>query len=95
MMARTQIALDNEIQRQAHRRASELGISFAEYVRTLVRRDLARPVADANVACIFDLGSSGVSNGVSDIARNKASMIAEAFQSAHRDSRQGQDLTAA
>lgn len=91
MMARTQIALDNELQRQAHRRASELGISFAEYVRTLVRRDLARPVADANVACIFDLGSSGGS----DIARDKASMIAEAFQSARRDSRQGQDLTAA
>ena len=79
MMARTQIALENEMQRRAHQRASDLGVSFAEYVRQLVTRDLARPEAVANIACVFDLGSSGGS----DIARNKDSMIAETFQSAH------------
>jgi hypothetical protein len=79
MMARTQIALENEMQRRAHQRASDLGVSFAEYVRQLVTRDLARPEAVANIACVFDLGSSGGS----DIARNKDSMIAEAFQSAY------------
>lgn len=75
MMARTQITLESEVQRQVQRRASELGISFAEYVRRLVARDLARPQTHAAVDCIFDLGSSGES----DIAREKDSMIAEAY----------------
>ena len=79
MMARTQIALENETQRRARQRASDLGVSFAEYVRRLVTRDLARPEATTNIACVFDLGSSGGS----DIARNKDSMIAEAFLAAH------------
>jgi len=81
MMARTQIALDNEIQRRARQRAGDLGVSFAEYVRSLVRRDLARPEATADASCVFDLGcSSG-----SDIAGNKDSMIAEAFQASRRN----------
>jgi hypothetical protein len=83
MMARTQVALGTEIQQRARQRASDLGVSFSEYVRRLVTRDLARPEATANVACVFDLGSSGGS----DIARNKDSMIAEAFQAAYGDPR--------
>jgi len=47
-----------------------------------------RPEAIADVSSLFDLGSSGGSN----IARNKDSMIAEAFQSAHPRLRQGQDI---
>ena len=35
-MSRTQITLEKELQKQAHRRASEMGVSFAEYVRRLV-----------------------------------------------------------
>lgn len=81
MMARTQIALENELQRRARRRAGDLGVSFAEYVRRLVARDLSRPVVIPDVACVFDLGSSGGS----DIARNKRTMIADAFQSARRN----------
>jgi hypothetical protein len=79
MMVRTQITLQSELQRQARRRASEMGLSLAEYVRRLVARDLARPEQKADVSCIFDLGSSGGSN----IAKNKDAMIAEAFSSFH------------
>lgn len=78
MMARTQITLETEIQRRARRRASELGVSMAEYVRRLVARDLAGPPASADPAAIFDLGHSDGS----DVAARKDTMIAEAFSSA-------------
>ena len=75
MMVRTQITLDPEIQRRARQRASDLGISLAEYVRRLVVRDLGSASIQADPALVFDLGrSSG-----SDIARNKDQMIAEAM----------------
>jgi hypothetical protein len=80
MMSRTQITLENEVQRRARQRASELGVSLAEYVRRLVARDLARPETAIAVDRIFDLGSSGGAN----IARDKDSMISEAFQSKRR-----------
>ena len=83
MMVRTQITLESELQRQARQRATEIGVSLAEYVRRLVANDLARPTAAADVACIFDLGVSGHS----DIARNKDSMIAEAFHSTRTKAR--------
>lgn len=51
-------------------------------------RDQAGLEAVVDITSIFDLGSSGGSN----IARNKDSMIAEAFQSAHPKLRQGQDI---
>lgn len=85
MMARTQITLENELQRRARQRAGDLGVSFAEYVRRLVARDLSRPAVTTDASCVFDLGSSGGS----DIAREKSSMIAEAFQSARRNPLQG------
>ena len=44
---------------------------------------LIHPDAAPDVAHVFDLGSSGGS----DIARNKDSMIAEAFQAAYGDPR--------
>jgi hypothetical protein len=77
MMVRTQITLESELQRRARRRAGEIGISMAEYVRQLVARDLARPEVRADVSSIFDLGSSGGSN----VAVEKDSMVAEAFGS--------------
>ena len=83
MMSRTQIMLETQFYRRARQRASELGVSLAEYVRRLVARDLAGPQAEVDVTCVFDLGRSGSS----DVAKNKDSMIAEAFQSAHRKSR--------
>ena len=75
MMVRTQITLENDLQRRAQRRASEIGVSFTEYVRRVVARDLASSGNEANVSRIFDLGSSGGS----DIAKNKQSMVAEAL----------------
>jgi hypothetical protein len=80
MIVRTQITLEAELQKRARQRAGEAGVSLAEYVRRLVARDLARPETRADVTCIFDLGVSGGS----DIAKGKDSMIAEAFDSAHR-----------
>ncbi len=83
MMSRTQVTLETQTHRQARRRASELGVSLAEYVRRLVTRDLASPQTQPDVSCVFDLGSSGGSN----IAKNKDAMIADAFHSLRRKSR--------
>jgi len=79
-MSRTQITLESEVQRRARQRASELGVSLAEYVRRLVARDLARPDTTIAVDLVFDLGSSGGAN----IARDKDAMIADAFASKPR-----------
>lgn len=83
MMSRTQVSLEPEIQRRARQRASDLGVSFAEYLRRLVARDLASPKTAVDPASVFDLGSSGGS----DIAQHKGPMIAEAFHAAHKKSR--------
>jgi len=83
MMSRTQISLDPEIQRRVRQRASQMGISLAEYVRRLIATDLGSPRTTANPAVVFDLGASSRS----DIARNKDAMIAEAFASSGGHSR--------
>jgi hypothetical protein len=75
MMARSQISLEPEIQRRARQRASDLGVSLAEYVRRLVARDLGGASVKADPARVFDLGKSSGS----DIAKDKRAMIAEAF----------------
>jgi hypothetical protein len=75
MMSRTQISLDPELQQRARRRAARLGVSFAEYVRRVVARDLEdrrRPAGDPSL--VFALGAS---RGA-DVARDKDTMIAEA-----------------
>lgn len=81
MMSRTQIMLESETHRRARRRAADLGVSLAEYVRRLVARDVAVAVVKADVTSVFDLG--GRSSGA-DIARYKDTMIAEAFSSAKK-----------
>ena len=43
MNARRQITMDPEMQRRAHAKAAELGISFAEYVRRVIANDLGEP----------------------------------------------------
>jgi hypothetical protein len=83
MMAKTQITLETEMQRRARQRASDLGVSLAEYFRRLVARDIACPGTAADVDRIFDLGTSGGS----DIASQKDSMIAKAFQHTRRKPR--------
>lgn len=80
MNARTQITLDPDTQRRAHAKAAELGISFAEYVRRLLAKDLHQPKRKASIATTFDLGESEMPT---DIARNKRSMIDEAVWEDH------------
>lgn len=74
MMVRSQITLDRELQRRARERASQLGISLAEYVRRLVLRDLGEPTCQADPSLVIGLGSSGGSN----IARDKDRLVGEA-----------------
>lgn len=66
-MSRTQIRLDPELQRRVRQRASDMGVSLAEYVRRLVERDLGRSQPGVNPSAVFDLGASGNS----DIANRK------------------------
>ncbi len=83
MMSRTQIMLESEVHRRARRRASDLGVSLAEYVRRLVARDVATSAPKADVTSVFDLGRSAAS----DISRDKDAMIGEAFHMTSRKSR--------
>lgn len=76
---RTQIALDDAVHARVRSKASELGLTMAEYIRRLIERDLegAQPAADPSA--IFALGRSGGS----DIA-NEPSAIADAFAAWHK-----------
>jgi hypothetical protein len=78
MNARTQITMDAEMQRRAHAKAAELGISFAEYVRRLVAHDLGERKPKVDVSVVFDLGAS---DEPTDIARDKDKMLGEAVWS--------------
>ena len=80
MMAKMQITFEPEFQRRARRRASELGVSLAEYIRRLVARDLGNAAAPG---LVFNLGNSGGS----DIAKDKHAMIAQALVSARTSRR--------
>src|SRR4029077_15141372 len=75
MNARTQITMDPELQRRAHAKAAELGISFAEYVRRLVASDLGEPKPKVDISLVFDLGAS---DERTNIARDKDKMIGAA-----------------
>ena len=76
MTTRTQITIEPELRHRAHRRAADQGISFAEYVRRLLRRDLEEPPRPkAAISAIFGLGDSGGS----DIANHKDEYIGEAI----------------
>ena len=77
MMSRTQVSLSPEEHRQARRRASELGISLAEYVRRLVHADLAGPIPVRDPEVLFDLGDSGGS----DVAGQKDAYLSAAVAS--------------
>jgi hypothetical protein len=83
MMSRTQVTLEPEIQRRARQRANDLGVSLAEYVRSLVSRDLGASHKAADPSAVFDLGASGSS----DIAANKGAMIADAIAARRQKSK--------
>ena len=65
------------MQAMAHARASELGISFAEYVRRLLLRDLTEkaPRRKVDISILFDLVDEGPET---NIARDKDKMVGEA-----------------
>ena len=75
-MTRTQLSFERETLKRAKRRAAELGISLAEYVRRLVAEDLRRPTPSADPSVVFDLGGSGGS----DVASEKDAMLGEAME---------------
>ena len=77
MMGRTQISLDSERHAQARARATELGVSLAEYVRQLVDRDVAPSPRTVDRSVVFDLGAGPAT----DIATDKQRMLGEAFGS--------------
>jgi hypothetical protein len=75
MNARVQITIDPEMRRRAREKATELGISFAEYVRRALADSLGKPRPKADISSIFDLGASAEPT---DIARDKDKLIGEA-----------------
>src|SRR5262249_1784360 len=74
MNTRSQITMDPELQRRAHAKAAELGISFAEYVRRLVAQDIGEPRKIADISVLFDLIDEGPPT---HIARDKDTMIGQ------------------
>lgn len=69
---RTQIALNSEQHAQAKRKAAELGISMAAYIRRLIDQDLAaaRPQADLNsIAGLVHSGGSDIAKERHDAVR--------------------------
>ena len=76
MMSRIQISLAPEQAKRAQTRAGQLGVSFAEYVRRLIARDLGQEPGTPDVSAMFNLGDSGGS----DIARDKDEMLGDAFE---------------
>lgn len=75
MSSRTQITLEPELDHRAKRRAQELGISFAEYVRRLIAHDLESRPPHGGVEALFGIGDSGGA----DVAEHKDRYLDEAF----------------
>ena len=84
MPQRTQISLPPEDHRRARARASDLGISLAEYIRRLVARDLHGNRGPAPVEALFALGSSG---DRSDVSTRKDTYVGEAVGTARQPGR--------
>lgn len=75
MNERVQITIDPELRERAQRRANDLGISFAEYVRRVLAGDLGPPRPKPDISVIFDLVTDGP---VTNIAKDKDKMLGEA-----------------
>lgn len=72
---RTQIALSPEQHSSVRRKATELGISMAEYIRRLVDQDLAHPPTKGDLHSIIGLFGSGGS----DISKEKDDAVRAAI----------------
>ena len=73
---RTQIALEAEQHALVKRKAADLGISMAEYIRRLVERDLEKAGLSSDISAIFGIGDSGGSDIAVDRKRATAEAIA-------------------
>jgi hypothetical protein len=82
-MMRTLISLEHELHDRGRKRAEELGLSFAEYVRRLLAKDLGEPRRTVDPSIVFNLGESTGS----DVARDKHRMIGEAVEALHEEKR--------
>lgn len=80
MKVRAQITLPPDLQSKARRKATELGISFAEYIRRVISKDLGGSERPVDVSAVFDLVTSGKPTS---IARDKDKMIGEAVWQDH------------
>lgn len=80
MAQRTQIYLEPEQHRRVKTRAAEMGVSMAEYLRTMIERDLGGSVGAADVSAILGVGDSGGS----DVARHKDEYVGAAVEAAKR-----------
>jgi hypothetical protein len=78
-MTRTVISIEQDLYDRARQRAEELGVSFAEYVRTVLAENLGEPRRRTDPSVIFNLGSGGPT----DIARDKDKLIGEAVWAEH------------
>ena len=65
--------------RRAIKRAAQLGISFAEYIRRLVARDLDEPPPRRDPVVLFNLGTSREA----DVAQRKDAMVGDAVAAGH------------
>ncbi|MDQ6751125.1 MAG: hypothetical protein M3Z33_10275 [Actinomycetota bacterium] len=81
MVVRTQITLAAEAHRRAKRRAGDLGISLAEYVRRVVDRDLGPLAPSSDPSQIFGLFDSRGS----DVAHDKDRYVDDAVRAQARD----------
>ena len=72
---RMQIALEAEQHALVKRKAADLGISMAEYIRRLVESDLAQSSPRPDISAIFGIGDSGGG----DIAVDRRGATAEAI----------------
>ena len=80
MTTRMQVTFEPEEHRRAKRRAAELGISLAEFVRRSVDQALDQPDRPKpDISAIFGLGNSGGSN----VAKRKDEYLDEAVEADH------------
>ena len=79
MMSRMQITLDTKLRDRIRKRAENLGVPIAEYVRTAIEKDLGGEKPRTSVSEIFDLGRS---KERTDVSKEKHRMVAEAVGAA-------------
>ena len=59
MPADTPIVLEPELEKQAQRRAQQLGVPLSDYISQLITQHLDNPAPASDPAIIFTLGDSG------------------------------------